>query len=200
MRRSASSTPVPPPSPSRSSASARTAASHSAGSSSAGTADSRTLSPPNSSSSMPKRSSVARCCLRTSRWAGDSSSRIGVSSRWLSIRPAVSRSITCSNNTRSCATCWSMMATPSSSTAMMNVSRNCPSGIMGRISNCPWSLGPGVPCPWSSVLPPKGGSHEGSAPRTPGSGDQRLPTVAPARTPGIVIGVGSPGATCTGAN
>ena len=46
-------------------------------------------------------------------------------------RPALSRSMTRSNNTRSCATCWSMMAMPSASIAMMNVSRNCPSGISG---------------------------------------------------------------------
>ena len=38
--------------------------------------------------------------------------------------PALSRSMTRSNSTRSCATCWSMMAMPSASIAMMNVSRN----------------------------------------------------------------------------
>src|SRR4051812_23369440 len=34
-----------------------------------------------------------------------------------------------------------MTATPSSSTAMMKVSRNCPNGIIGRISIGPWALG-----------------------------------------------------------
>ena len=75
-------------SPSRSSASARTAASLSDASSSAGTADRRRLPPPNSSTSRPNRSSVPRAAGAPDAARGDSSIRIGVSSRWLSRRPA----------------------------------------------------------------------------------------------------------------
>src|SRR3954462_3772434 len=99
-----------------------------------------------------------------------------------------------------------MVAIPSSSMAMMKVSRNCPRGIIGRIDGVPLgSTGFDEVLPGSTgstgsagfdwVLPGSAGSagfirlRQGPI----GSGDQRLPTVAPASTPGIVIAWGSDG-------
>ena len=98
--------------------------------SSAGTAVTRTLAPPKSSSSKPNRASVGGAIeqrLRGRRRAGRApSARAAAGSRAV---PPVSRSRMRSNSTRSCATCWSTMTMPSSSTARMKVLRNWPSGI-----------------------------------------------------------------------
>ena len=95
--------------------------------------------------------------------------------------------MTCSNSTRSCATCWSTIATPSSSTAMMNVSRNWPSGIIGRISIRRGSefAGTGRRIRVSGLhgATPGPGYAESTRPAFRRS-HQRLPTDAPASTPG----------------
>ena len=73
--------------------------------SSAGNAVTRTASPPKASTSNPRRSRSAACAASACRPLGGNSINSGTSNRWLSRRPLVSRSVICSNNTRSCATC-----------------------------------------------------------------------------------------------
>src|SRR4051812_43526975 len=102
-----------------------------------------------------------------------------------------------------------MIAIPSSSMAMMNVSRNCPRGIIGRIDegSAGFDEVPRGSTGFGQVLPGSAGFDEvppgsrgfgayGSIRLRQGpigSEDQRLPTVAPASTPGIVIAWGSEG-------
>src|SRR6266513_2191041 len=92
-----------------------------------------------------------------------------------------------------------MMARPSSSTAMMNVSRSCPSGIIGLIAAA-WSpreaAAPGAGRIPSADMPGipgvavSSGGFDGSAFRRIPSGIHRFGYVPPSRTPGSELATG----------
>src|SRR5215204_5323199 len=97
-----------------------------------------------------------------------------------------------------------MIAMPSSSTATMNVSRNWPKGIMGRMSIGGWRLEAGGWRLEAGGWKLDGGAGEletGNWELDAGSCSslQRFPTLAPARMPGIGTDRGSAGANAAGA-
>ena len=69
--------------------------------------------------------------MNTACCAGDNSSTIGISRRWLSTFCAARCFSTRSKSTRSWATCWSTIHKPSSFTARMKELRICPERLQG---------------------------------------------------------------------
>ena len=95
----------------------------------AGATFTATLRAPNGSTSNPLRCNSSEISVNTACCAGESSSTIGISKRWLSTFCAPRCLRTRSNNTRSWATCWSTIHRPSSFTARMNEFRIWPTGL-----------------------------------------------------------------------
>src|SRR5881398_3022216 len=82
-----------------------------------------TLRPENGSTSNPTRRSSSRCASTASSSAPENSSVSGSSSRCAGAPSPVSWCITRSYSTRSCAECWSTIATPESDWKMIYVSK-----------------------------------------------------------------------------